>query len=170
MMRGGQYNTYVFRCPTEGSSRTPTPTVGCVTDVSATNYFAAGFSARLAGCTNQTAPNYTRRTNSDRLHPRAPIRPRVKKVLKGVKAPHRIAEHRRTGDGAPYGGQPFYPFTPFYYRVRVWAPPITSEKPPGTSPGGLRYLIAQREVSHCPRRHAAQRAQPALKQGEEYRG
>ena len=23
MMRGGQYNTYVFRCPTEGSSRTP---------------------------------------------------------------------------------------------------------------------------------------------------
>ena len=28
MMRGGQYNTYVFRCPTEGSSRTPTPTVG----------------------------------------------------------------------------------------------------------------------------------------------
>ena len=36
MMRGGQYNTYVFLRPTEGSSRTPTPTVGCVTDVLAT--------------------------------------------------------------------------------------------------------------------------------------
>ena len=28
MLRGGQYNTYVFLRPTEGSSRTPTPTGG----------------------------------------------------------------------------------------------------------------------------------------------
>ena len=48
------------------------------------------------------------------------------------------------------------PFYPFYLPGPCSATlPITSEKPPGTSPGGLRYSIAQREVSHCPRRHAA---------------
>ena len=72
----------------------------------------------------------------------------VRKSLKSRKSPSSLPFAR----GAMRG---FCPFTPFYYRVRVWAPPITSEKPPGTSPGGLRYSIARRKVSHCPRRHAA---------------
>ena len=36
MMRGGQDNTNVSHRPTEGASGTPPPTVGCVSDVSAT--------------------------------------------------------------------------------------------------------------------------------------
>ena len=44
-----------------------------------------GRCALLAGCTNQTGPNYTRRTNSDRSHPLGSIRPRYEKDEKAKK-------------------------------------------------------------------------------------
>ena len=116
----------------------------------------------LAGCTNQTGPNYTRRTNSDRLHPRAPIRPRGVKRVKSLKGltPQSAALTAPLAKGS-YGG--LLPFYPFYYRVRVWPPPITQEKPPGFVTGRLTLSNCQREVSHCLRaqpgqpRHAAAR-------------
>ena len=134
----------------------------------------------MAGCTNQTGPNYTRRTNSDCLHPPCSIRPRGVKRVKSLKG---LTPVGRTVLGAPMlrnAVRGFCPFTLFTTGSSFTPPhalthareggdalpyklPITPEKPPGTSPGGLRYSIAQREVSHCLQaqpgqpRHAAAR-------------
>ena len=92
-MRGGQYNTYVFRCPTEGSSRTPTPTGGCVTDVSAT------------------------------IAPRASIRPRYEKDEKAKKGGGSIRPRGRKRLKSQKGWRgAFTPFRLFSYRVRVQPP------------------------------------------------
>ena len=62
-----------------------------------------GRCALLAGCTNQTGPNYTRRTNSDRSHPLGSIRPGTKKTKKPKRGGSRIRPRYEKDEKAKKG-------------------------------------------------------------------
>ena len=152
ILRGGQYNTYVFLRPTEGSSGTPTPTGGCVTDVLATiqrrrKRQPAGRRGRrplrvVFDLYRLHAPPGSIRTRGRKrrkslIRGGGSIRPRGQKRLKSQKGwrgaftPFRL-----------FRTESVFSHPPAYTHAREggdalpYKHPITSEKPPGTSPGG----------------------------------